>query len=381
MTTTQRRKVALVHWRFAPTTGGVESYLLDLVSALRDLETDVTVITGEANPHRPTSCEVISTSLLDPSPARHDRTNHLQEFLGAVLEQRGVDVVHAHNLHHFSPDPALALDALRRTMGFRLHHTFHEAWPDVLHSTPVYARWDATTAVSSFVAEECGRLIGHTPRVLHLGVDTERFCCESPSSGQAQTQTLLHPARLLPWKGIETSIEVVGRLRRAGRDVRLVITDTSLVADSPREIRSYRSSLERRVQALGIRDSVEFVEASFAEMPLLYARSNIVLYPTASAEPLGLSPLEAMSCRRPVVASRRGGVLETVIEGETGFLCEPSDVAAFTDRVARLLDEPSLGRRMGEAGRARVIERFSLSQHVTRLLELYDELPAAQAAS
>ncbi len=94
----------------------------------------------------------------------------------------------------------------------------------------------------------------------------------------------------------------------------------------------------------------------------------------AISELLGLSVLEAMASGTPVVASRTGGVPEVVVDGETGFLVEPGDVAALHDRVATLLADRRLARRMGDAGRAAVLDRFTWAACADRCLAAYREV-------
>ena len=97
-------------------------------------------------------------------------------------------------------------------------------------------------------------------------------------------------------------------------------------------------------------------------------------------EPFGLVILEAMACETAVVASRVGGIPEIVVEGETGFLVDFD--AAHTDRFAStlaekigiVLDDGALARRMGEAGRRRVLDRFGWPSIAARTAELYASL-------
>src|SRR3712207_5158292 len=89
-------------------------------------------------------------------------------------------------------------------------------------------------------------------------------------------------------------------------------------------------------------------------------------------EPLGIVNLEAMACEAAVVATATGGIVEVVVDGETGLLVpfeavpgsiDPVDpegfAAGIAERVNRLIADPALARRMGEAGRARAVEHFS----------------------
>ena len=129
------------------------------------------------------------------------------------------------------------------------------------------------------------------------------------------------------------------------------------------ELDKYRVEINELIVAKGLREQVEFISPRFDEMPALYNRADIVLYPTVADEPFGLVPLEAMSSERPIVASRCGGIAETVVDGVTGYTTDPGDVKALAARVVRLLRDPAAARAMGAAGRRHVRERFDLSAY------------------
>src|SRR3712207_2197587 len=94
-------------------------------------------------------------------------------------------------------------------------------------------------------------------------------------------------------------------------------------------------------------------------------------------EPLGIVNLEAMACGTAVVASRVGGIPEVVVDEETGVLVDldPADPADFERRLAAALDrvvgDPALAARMGEAGRVRAVAEFSWDSVATRTVDLY----------
>src|SRR5207247_1343444 len=90
----------------------------------------------------------------------------------------------------------------------------------------------------------------------------------------------------------------------------------------------------------------------------LYSHAAVFCCPSVY-EPFGIINLEAMACETPVVASAVGGILEVVVDGETGILVPPADPAALAAALTRVLDDPALGRRMGQAGRKRVEAQFS----------------------
>jgi starch synthase len=124
----------------------------------------------------------------------------------------------------------------------------------------------------------------------------------------------------------------------------------------------------------------------------LYSHCAVFCCPSVY-EPFGIINLEAMACRAPVVASATGGILEVVVEGETGHLvpfeADPATTfPADPDRFARdlaegitdLLDDPEKAKRMGEAGRKRVEAQFAWEAIAAQTIALYESLLAARKA-
>ena len=85
--------------------------------------------------------------------------------------------------------------------------------------------------------------------------------------------------------------------------------------------------------------------------------------------------LEAMAHGRPVVASAVGGIPELVEDGVTGYLVEPGDVAGLRAAIEKVLADPALRRRMGQAARERVAERCSWDRVTAATLDAYGALP------
>jgi glycosyltransferase involved in cell wall biosynthesis len=102
---------------------------------------------------------------------------------------------------------------------------------------------------------------------------------------------------------------------------------------------------------------------------------DLVVHP-ATAEGLGVAVLEASGSGLAVVAGAHGGLPEIIVDGETGFLVDPTDSAALGGAISALLGDPGLRARMGEAGRARVSELFSVDRMVDEHVALYRELLA-----
>jgi glycosyltransferase involved in cell wall biosynthesis len=88
-------------------------------------------------------------------------------------------------------------------------------------------------------------------------------------------------------------------------------------------------------------------------------------------EGLGSAMLEAMAATRAVVGTRAGGIPEAVVHDVTGLLVPTHDDRALAEAIVRLLGDPERRQRFGEAGRARVIEEFSVNRMVQRTVEAY----------
>ncbi|MHA6763834.1 glycosyltransferase [Streptacidiphilus sp. PAMC 29251] len=108
-------------------------------------------------------------------------------------------------------------------------------------------------------------------------------------------------------------------------------------------------------------------------MPGLYARAQVVIYPSSFAEPMGLAPLEAMCSARPVVVTRMGGLDEGVSKDcEVGYVVPDRDHHKLADRIAELLNSPERARKMGLKGRQHVLRHFDLeSSYLDAMLAEY----------
>jgi glycosyltransferase involved in cell wall biosynthesis len=104
-----------------------------------------------------------------------------------------------------------------------------------------------------------------------------------------------------------------------------------------------------------------------------YAAFDAVILPSGN-EGTPVSAIEALAGGRPVVATRVGGVPDVIRDGVDGFLVEPGAVDDLADRLARLARDPKLRDRMGEHGRERVLERYSVDRMLDEIDLLYRSL-------
>jgi len=113
-----------------------------------------------------------------------------------------------------------------------------------------------------------------------------------------------------------------------------------------------------------------------SELVQLYSHASVFVCPSVY-EPFGIINLEAMACETAVVATAVGGIPEVVEDGITGILVEPGNPVDLARAVTGILESPDVARRMGEAGRARVEERFSWQAIAKQTKRLYEEIAAS----
>jgi glycosyltransferase involved in cell wall biosynthesis len=132
-----------------------------------------------------------------------------------------------------------------------------------------------------------------------------------------------------------------------------------------------RAALERHAKLLGVEARVRFL-GQRQDIPQLLASCDLFVLPSLY-EGLPLSVLEAMAAGKPVVATAIGGTDEAVIHGETGLLVPPENSAALATAIRTLLSDTKLAARLAQAGKARVMERFSSDTMVRGVSRVYEE--------
>ncbi|NPV09902.1 MAG: glycosyltransferase family 4 protein [Anaerolineae bacterium] len=392
-------KVCMTHYAFYPTTGGVETHLMDLCAELVRQGHEVHALVGSME-GEPAESEVEGIQvhrrdwmnpeiMRDRKRAKGVQADHtLPEMQAEVkkeyadfIGQHNIELVHAHNFHHFLPEYGLALTEIRRERRIPTFLTIHEMWGEFLVQHLLEnTEWDGIIAVGQHVY---GDVVAQIPDLqnLHIvlhGVNTDMFRPDVDGSalkeqlGLAGKRVILHPARLLPWKGVHTTVEAFRMIAHRYPDVSVVITDTREILDWIHELQGYRDHIFSMVEDSGLSDRVVMRSFDFAkELPQAYAMSDIVVYPTSGEEPFGLVPLEAMSSGKPVIVSRSGGLVESVLDGVTGFVIPKEDDDMMADRLSALLAHPHLAERMGNTGRKHVLERFTLTRMIDEVEEIY----------
>ncbi len=191
---------------------------------------------------------------------------------------------------------------------------------------------------------------------------------------------VLFVGRITRQKGVTHLVEAI---RYLPRDTQVV-----LCAGAPDTPEIAAEMREKVAEAKATRPHVVWIEKMVTkpEVIQLYSHARVFCCPSVY-EPFGIINLEAMACHAPVVASATGGILEVVVDGETGclvpFAADPTtgfpsnpeqfarDLAA---KISELLDDPEKCRQFGEAGRKRVEEKFAWSAIADQTIQLYERL-------
>ena len=249
---------------------------------------------------------------------------------------------------------------------------------------------DAVIAVSKGTKEDILRAYPEIkPERIHViynGIDLNEYQKTEESSALIKygidpaVPYVLFVGRITRQKGVTHLVEAIPHLPKG--------TQVVLCAGAPDTPEIAAEMREKVEQASKINPRVIWIEKMLArsEAIQLYSHASVFCCPSVY-EPFGIINLEAMACRAPVVASAIGGILEVVVDGETGYLVPfeqdpvttfPSNPEKFSrdlaEKISVLLDDPEKAKRFGEAGRRRVEETFAWSAIADQTIRLYQTL-------
>ena len=249
---------------------------------------------------------------------------------------------------------------------------------------------DAVIAVSKGTKEDILRAYPEIkPERIHViynGIDLNEY--QKTEENSALIKYGIDPAvpyvlfvgRITRQKGVTHLVEAIPHLPKG--------TQVVLCAGAPDTPEIAAEMREKVEQASKINPRVIWIEKmlSRSEAIQLYSHASVFCCPSVY-EPFGIINLEAMACRAPVVASAIGGILEVVVDGETGYLVPfeqdpvttfPSNPEKFSrdlaEKISALLADPEKAKRFGEAGRRRVEETFAWSAIADQTIRLYQTL-------
>ncbi len=356
--------------------GGAERYVVDLALTLQRKGYDVTVACSVSGPlSEPLEKASIPVRpVLDRLIKRRVSLAYARGLRRLVRESR-FDIVHA---HVYASTSAAAIATLRT--GVPLVITEHgmnpwRSWRDRRVSRWVYRRAEHIIAVSTPIyrllteryAVSSDRITVNPNAVVDSPVASTSPSIQLPAEWQ-QGPLVGVVARLSEEKGISIFLQAAARISPLAPEVRFLI-----VGDGP-----LREELDSLAQHLGLSDRAHFLGYRSDARALIELLEVLVLPSLHEGSPLVI--LEAMSAGIPIVASAVGGIPDQVEHGREGILVQPGDPSALGDAILRLLRDPALASRLGEAGRQRAGSRFSYAAMVQRVEAVYGAVLARTGA-
>lgn len=204
-------------------------------------------------------------------------------------------------------------------------------------------------------------------RVTRTVVPVAEICPRDPNA--AQSRQILQASRLVPKKGLATTLQAFAKLQQEVPEAQLVIAGEGPMEEELRDLAT----------ELGVGGSVRFT--GFIDQSALaseLARSAAFVHPSETVdgdtEGVPNSLLEAMGAGVPVVATRHGGIVEAVEDGVTGYLASERDSAAIAEKLKQLVSNPAHNLEMGAAGYTFVRENYSEKASAAALAKLYQTL-------
>ncbi|HAI98133.1 TPA: hypothetical protein DCL30_01145 [Candidatus Peribacteria bacterium] len=315
------------------------------------------------------------------------------------------DIVHAHNIHQY-----LTYDALRVARAFTpkvfitMHDVFSFAfarlatvryldsqgrdprltWMD--HIRAVKLQWNPLRnwRIRSVLHTNVRRVIAVSDAlksaleangvgnisVIHHGIDVQKW--QVSAEGRERFRALHHlqgkkvilfGGRLSEDKGARELLQALAEVRRTVPEAFLLVIGEEARWRGLLRSSDVETQVKEYCRCTGWLNRTDTLHA--------FAAADLVTTPSLCLDTFNLMNLEAMALAKPVVGTIYGGTPEIVRDGETGFVCDPRDISVFAEHLSVLLKDAALAERMGQAGRRRAEEHFSVEKQVEAHLALY----------
>lgn len=301
--------------------------------------------------------------------------------LAAIVRREKVSILHVR-----SRAPAFSVRLAARLTGTPWVATYHGAYPArgavKRWYNSIMTRGALTIANSAFTRDHLLEQHAVSPTkvvTIPRGVDLKRFdpaavdlkrlaamkAWLGVDNGEPRVKVLL-AGRLTRLKGQLVLVEAMARLKAAGRHDVLAL----LVGDDQGRS-AYRAEVEAAIEASGLKDRVRLF-GHCDDMPAAYLAADLVAVPSTVPETFGRTAVEPQAMGRPVIASAIGGLVETVIPEETGWLVAPRSPDDLAEALAAAVDAgPERRAEMGAAGQARVRALYSVEAMGSATLDAY----------
>ncbi len=375
-------------------TGGMNVYVLELSRELGRLGFEVDIFTrldGDL-PRLEQVSENVRLVRIEAGPValieKEAIVAHLPQFAAnmrhfAEDEGRGYGIVHSHYWQSGWAGGAMAARlgvphvVMFHTLGEvknRARITEQEPRRRIQQEREIVAQADAILTASPHEQVFLERYYGADPARIHTipcGIDLELFRPREQEAARwrlglsSGPPILLWVGRLEKLKGVDILVSAVAQLDEP--EVKLLIVGGDERADD------LKGELMAQARAEGIEERVVFVGAvAHDDLPSYYSAADVVVVPSYY-ESFGLVAVEAMACGTPVVASRVGGLISTVVDGVTGYLIPWRCPEPFAEKLEVLLHNPELRANFSRAA-VRSVERYRWSRIGQEVASFYDHV-------
>ena len=370
-------------------SGGVERGTVDLAKALqKDGFEPIVVSSGGVMTYQLREAKI--QHIILPVKTK----NPLQIFwnideIADLIEEYKVDIVHVR-----SRAPMIsAYFACKKTKtklvatahgSYSTNFLFWKAFPPKMLYNAMMLRADRVIAVSNFIKNYLlqnyqkyfQQPLEDRIDVVARGVDVNYFNAESISMTRMidlstkwalpeDKKIIIFPARITSWKGHEFLIQALTKVK----------SDFFCVfVGSDHGHKSFRKKIEQKIVKSGLEGRVKFV-GMCKDMPVAYAISNLVISASLRPEAFGRIAIEAQAMKKMIIATNIGGSLETVIDGETGFLVEVGNVEKMAEAIDRALTlDKAVSDKICDNARKHIEKNFSSKKMCEETIKIYRKI-------
>ena len=351
--------------------GGGEVHVADLVRGLTARGHAVYLAVRPDSPLRGPLAGVIAS--WHELPLRNSLDLQSARAIAQLITENGIDIVHA----HVGRDYLVAALACKQTNNAKLVLTRHHYLP--LKRSALY-RWllgdvAVVIAVSDSVRQsvlERLQLPSEKVRTLPNWIDPERFKPEDRDAARAMFRVRYNIVvacigQITQAKGQEEFVRAAAALARTRTDLEFLI-----VGQESEEGGAFTKRLTDLARSSGLQEKLRFL-GRVKHIPQLLAAVDVVVVPSWD-EGFSLVTIEAMAARRPVLASRVGGITGIIKDNVTGLLFPPRDVHALTDKLLWLVSDAPLRERLSVQAQRDVYARFGRDHIIDQIESLYMEV-------
>ncbi|MFH1684432.1 MAG: glycosyltransferase family 4 protein [Candidatus Margulisiibacteriota bacterium] len=386
-------KIAQIHWGFPPIIGGVETHLVSLMPEQVKMGHQVSLLTGSAEGYPEhydfKGVKIVRNQFYDLNWLFKSNFQEVDDNVWDVtydfLNKTKPDVIHCHNMHYFSRYHTRVVEHWALQHKVPLILTAHNAWKDKLYlDLTCKVAWDKIIAISHYIKRELvavGVPEAKVP-VVHHGIDERNF-----SSGKCKSfifkdhpflkkkkKIVFHPARLGIAKGCDITIEAFRIVKDRIPEATLLMSGSGNIIDWGLTQNKDIAFFATLIKHLGLQDSVYINTYSLEkEMPELYRLADVIVYPSSSEEPFGLTMLEAMATAKPIIVTDSGAMPEIIKNDINGYVVPKGNHEALAEKIIKLLSCGELSAKLGKTGRSQIMQLYTKRIYAEGIQKVYEE--------